>query len=276
MKKTVFSILLVVSAFFLVSCTRVSLDPPLPAIVDESMLAPEPDSMAEPGRLLRAETTVMKGDTRSHTTQYYEYQQGQLSRVYAPEGLLAARSEIPHIWDLVDMEIREVEETYYYEEDRLIRLEGRKPEELGGGGYVISFWYEDDHVVRELLLVDDEIISLDLEYDGSLLVRGYCSTGSSISYSYNEDGSLYIVSLSDNGISSKFYDYIETSVLKPLRQGDEYAEYAFADGVEAKITCISASRPYTEQRQYDMDGRLLSASRDYANGETVSTRYYYS
>ena len=268
--------MLLISVFFLASCTRVSLDPELPAIVDASSFGPLPEPIVEESRLIKAETTVVKEERQTHMIQYYEYDNGLLTRAYAPEGTLAARSEFPHIWDLIDMDIREVEETYQYEENRLVRIEGRGPEELYDAGYVISFWYEEDHVARELLLVGDDIISIDFEYDGPRLIGAYCSTGANISYTYKDDGHLYIVTVLDNGIFSKLYNYEETSVLQPIESEEDRVEYAYVDGLEVKITCFSATSPYSELRDYDVNGNLLYVSRDYDNGVRKYTRYYYS
>lgn len=276
MRKIVFFFLLLISVFFLASCTRVSLDPELPAIVDASSFGPLPEPIVEESRLIKAETTVVKEERQTHMIQYYEYDNGLLTRAYAPEGTLAARSEFPHIWDLIDMDIREVEETYQYEENRLVRIEGRGPEELYDAGYVISFWYEEDHVARELLLVGDDIISIDFEYDGPRLIGAYCSTGANISYTYKDDGHLYIVTVLDNGIFSKLYNYEETSVLQPIESEEDRVEYAYVDGLEVKITCFSATSPYSELRDYDVNGNLLYVSRDYDNGVRKYTRYYYS
>ena len=268
--------MLLISVFFLASCTRVSLDPELPAIVDASSFGPLPEPIVEESRLIKAETTVVKEERQTHMIQYYEYDNGLLTRAYAPEGTLAARSEFPHIWDLIDTDIREVEETYQYEENRLVRIEGRGPEELYDAGYVISFWYEEDHVARELLLVGDDIISIDFEYDGPRLIGAYCSTGANISYTYKDDGHLYIVTVLDNGIFSKLYNYEETSVLQPIESEEDRVEYAYVDGLEVKITCFSATSPYSELRDYDVNGNLLYVSRDYDNGVRKYTRYYYS
>ncbi len=276
MRKIVLFFLFLISVFFLASCTRVSLDPELPAIVDASSFDPLPEPIVEESRLIKAETTVVKDERQTHMIQYYEYDNGLLTRAYAPEGTLAARSEIPHIWDLIDMDIREVEETYQYDKgNRLVRIEGREPEELDDAGYVISFWYEEDHVARELLLVGDDIISIDFEYDGPRLIGAYCSTGANISYTYKDDGRLYIVTVLDNGITSKQYHYAETSVLNPIESEEDYVKYAYVDGLEVKINCFSATNPYSELRDYDLDGKLLYVSRDYDNGISSFTRYYY-
>ena len=158
----------------------------------------------------------------------------------------------------------------------MVKVEGVRPSEIGGGGYVITLEYDGDRVIREKYVDGELQKELMIKYEDGRVKELSCSDGTSATYTYSPDSKPSIITISDSsGNYSKLYDYEETSVLETI-PADDALEIRYVDGTELRVTCNSALNPFHGLIDYDKTGRILYASREYENGNSSFTHFYYA
>ena len=246
-------------------CYHAVTDPTFVTEPAASADVPSAEASVEP-RLTKAVLRLQRDGGEQTREQQYEYDaQRRLVRVFAPEGGLASRCELSHVWDFLGgEEIPESEERYEYDaQGRPVRVTGWRSEDAGAGGsqsYVIEFQYDDaDHVILETLRRDDEEYSLYYDYEDGVLSEIRSSDGGYESLAFNDDGLLThcFLSLPDGSVSDITVTYAAGDVSVP---SDDGFLSPVVSGLIGTHVCDGAET-YTEEFCYDASGRLLSRDR---------------